>query len=273
MQYQDLRDVQRLIEQYHRIDVDRAQRMWPGFRDYWGPEEDFGMGFKQPQWVQDVHNAHQGRVFIFGTGPSLAQQLPLLVHMKEEETWTVNRMTRWKELPFVPTHHSITEPGPIDGWGSRIVPMYDFPKVMNRIAVHWFPVVAPGWLWCAKAVDDIQVRWEGAFGCGDYLPPLPSAWASPLTVSQLAAWMGFQEMFFLGIDTTQEGQAWDVTRGRTTYKRSILSILECADRLYHTFTKAGRKVYDCTPGGRINQEGIFPYVELGDVLNGRAAQA
>lgn len=266
MHYQDMKPVADLMKREYRIDRDRAMRLWPGFRDYWGPEEDFGMGFKQPEWVQKAHNTKSGRIFIFGTGPSLAKQLPLLKRWNGDETWTVNRMARWKELPFVPTHHSVTEPGPIENWGKRILQMYDFPLALNRIAVHWFPVTAPGWLWCAKAVDDIQVRWEGAFGCGDYLPPLPSAWASPLTVSQLAAWIGYQEIVFLGIDTTQEGQAWDITRGRTTYARSILTILECADRIYHTFTKAGRKVYDCTPGGRINQEGIFPYVRLEEVL-------
>ena len=78
--------------------------------------------------------------------------------------------------------------------------------------------------------------------------------------------MGYTEFYFLGVDTTQEGQAWDEKNGRTTYPRSILSILECFDRAKCQIEKAGRKIYDCTPGGRINQEGVLEYRALEDVL-------
>lgn len=248
------------------VDKDRAARLWPFD---WMPKakDDFDMGFSQPEWVQKAHNSRTGRVFMMGTGPSLSGQLALLRHLKDEHTWTVNRMARWKELPFTPLHHSIAEPGPVGGWGTFIHSQYDYPSATNRIAIHWYRVKAPGWLWCAKAHDDIQVRWQGFQGLGDYLPPLPTGWASPITSAQLAAWFGYTEFYFLGVDTTQEGQAWDVQRGRTTYKRSILTILECADRMRCEIERAGRKVYDCTPGGRLNEEGVLPYVPLQEVLH------
>jgi hypothetical protein len=258
-----------------KIDKDRAMRLWPWD---WAPKakDDFDMRVKQPDWVNDVHNVYKGedapsRMFMFGSGPSLVSQIDLLPQMEQEMTWTVNRIAKWKELPFIPKHHSIAEPGPVVGWGKRIHAQYDFPTVKNRIAIHWVEIPErTGWKWCAKAHDDIQIRWQGFQGLGDYLPPLPTGWASPITSSQLAAWMGFDEIYFLGMDTTQEGQAYDVQRGRTARKRSILSILECADRMKVQMEHAGRKVIDCTPGGLINKEGVWEYAELGDVLASRS---
>lgn len=245
---------------------DLGLRMWNGLDFQPAPEDNFDMGFGQPDWVLKVHNAYSGRCFIFGTGPSLVSQLPLLGHMKGEMTFTVNRMAKWKDLPFTPTHHCIAEPAPIGNGGRFVHPQYDHPQAINRIAINWSPVVAPGWLWVAKAHDDVQMRWHGFFGLGDTLPPVPTGWCSPLTVCQVAAWMGFQEFYFLGIDTTQEGQAWDQTNGRTQQPRAVVAILECADRAYHQIIKAGRKIYDCTPGGRINLEGVLPFMPLEDVL-------
>lgn len=233
----------------------------------WGMED-----IVWPAWIEEVHNIHQGeRVFIFGTGPSLVEQQPLLHHMKDEWTWTVNRMREWYKkgkLPFIPSHHLVTEPGPCSvGWGRFILPLYDFPEARNRIAINWWPVTAKGWLWCPKAPDDVQIRWVGFHGLDDTLPPLPTGWASPLTASQLACWMGYTEIFFLGIDTTQDGQAWDPVAGRTLYARNIRSICESFDRARMGIERAGRKVYDCTPGGRINQEGLLEYRDLREVLN------
>ena len=247
----------------------RAFRVFDGIKELQGTAETFWdlPGVKMPEWIEQAHNIALGkRTFIFGTGPSLAGQAELIKRMGDEECWTVNRMKRWGELPFIPMNHVIAEPGPTMGWGRLIRPEYDFPEAQNRIAINWWPVTAKGWLWCPKAPDDIQMRWEGFFGLGTTLPPIPTGWASPLTCSQLAAWMGYQEIYFLGVDTTQKGQAWDVEQGRTAKERNIRSILECFERAGREVKRAGRIMADCTPGGRVNQEGCLPYVELGELL-------
>jgi hypothetical protein len=231
------------------------------------PDDDWGMDVEWPEWIEKVHNVALGkRTFIFGTGPSLVSQLPLLHHMQNEDTWTVNRMHKFEDLPFTPTNHMVTEPGPIGGFGKSIFPNYDYPAATNRIAISWWPISAPGWLYCPKAPDDVQMRWEGFHGFDDRLPPLPTGWASPLTGCQLAAWMGYREFYFLGVDTTQVGQAWDVEQGRTARERNIRSILECFDRARTDIELHGAKIIDCTPGGLINQEGILEYVPLEEVL-------
>lgn len=268
---------------YQQIPADdRGMRLWSVMDDTRSIENGWNMTLRQPQWVLDAHNTRKGRIFILGSGPSLVTQVALLPRLRTEETWTVNRMSMWGELGFRPTHHSITEPGPILDWGTRLasgwdedfqkhdISPFDFPGATNRIAIHWFETHIPGWLWCAKAVDDVQIRWQGFQGLGETLPPLPTGWASPLTSCQLAAWLGFTEFYFLGCDTSQKGQAWDVQNGTTRQPRSIVSILECFDRAKCDIQKAGRKIYDCTPGGKLNQDGVLEYVALEDVLGSHA---
>jgi hypothetical protein len=235
------------------------------------PEDDFGIDIEWPPWLDEVHNTKSGRTFIFGSGPSLLSQVEWLHRMRHEETWTVNRIARWKDLPFTPTHHVVAEPGPIGAWGKMIYPQYDYPTATNRIAINWWPVTAPGWLWCPKAPDDIQMRWEGFQGLGDRLAPLITGWASPLTLCQLAAWMGYTEFYFLGIDLTQTGQAWDKESGRTMFPRNERSIMECFERARRDIERAGRTVIDCTPGGRVNESGVLEYREIAEVLSETAA--
>lgn len=242
-------------------------RVFNGLEFQGSGANNWGMDIKMPAWLEEAHNTRSGRIFMCGTGPSLIEQLPRLKELKNESTWTVNRAKMWKELPFTPTHHSIAEPGPIIAWGNIIHQNYDFPEAVNRIAVSWWSVQAPGWLWCPKAPDDIQMRWEGFFGLGATLPPLPSGWASPLTCAQLAAWLGYTEIYFLGIDTTQVGQAWDKEKGRTAEPRNIRSILECFERAGRDMKRAGRVMRDCTPGGLVNREGALEYLTLEEALH------
>ena len=260
----DLRHIAR--EEMEQRDQSMAVRLFGGFAGQGTPEDNWGMDIEFPKWISDVHNKKTGRCFLFGTGPSLVSQLPLLHHMKNEDTWTVNRMRYWGELPFRPDHHVIAEPGPVMSWDGSLNGHYDFPEAVNRIAINWWEVKAKGWLWCPKAPDDIQMRWEGFFDLGDHLPPLPTGWASPLTCAQIAAWLGYTEFYFLGIDTTQTGQAWDPIAGRTAQPRNIRSILECFERAGRDVKRSGRKMYDCTPGGLINAEGALEYIPLEDVL-------
>jgi hypothetical protein len=250
---------------------DREQFGWRAFSEFKvrsRPEENWGCeSYEQPEWINEAHNKHSGRCFLFGTGPSLVEQLPLLHKMEDEFTFTCNQMKKWKDLPFTPWTHCVTEPNPVMGFGKRgIASRYDYPTAQNKVCCIWFPIVDPTWVWVPKAPDDVQMRWHGFWGLKDYLPPIPTGWASPLTIAQFAAWLGFTEFYFVGIDTTQEGQAWDVTDGRTQNPRAIRSILESFDRGRMEIQRAGRKVYDCTPGGRVNREGILEFVELGDVL-------
>ena len=268
---------QKLIDLRHivssRDDFDKDEAGLRAF-DMWeqpeSPEEWFGLeGMEHEQWVHDVHNKFVGeRCFLIGSGPSLIDQLPLLDKLGDEYTFTCNRLRFWKEIPFKPFVHTVTEPGPLINYGEGIQAPYDFPEAQNKVICIWWKATVPGWLWLPKAPDDVQMRWQGPQGFDETLAPLTTGWASPLTISQLAAWMGFSEFYFLGCDTTQEGQAWDRENGTTKNKRSIRSTLECFDRFRMTAERNGREVYDCSTGGTVNREGILKYAPLEEVLGG-----
>ena len=247
---------------------DMGVRVFNGlFRYLSQPHEDWGMDIPWPEWIEQVHNTASGRCFMLGTGPSLTKEERLFPLLGREVTWTVNRMRKYYgTLGFAPTNHVIAEPGPVMGFGHRIGEVYDFPEAQNRIAIHWNVVATPGWLWCPKAPDDIQVRFQGIQGLGERLAPLPTAWASPFTSVQLALWMGYDEIYMLGLDTTNQGQAWDVEYGRTKQPRNIRSIMECVERVRRDIERAGRQIYDCSSGGRLNEEGILEYRKLEEVL-------
>lgn len=231
------------------------------------PEDNWGLETETPAWLLDVKNKYSGRCFLLGTGPSLAAQLPLLHKLQDERTFTCNRMQLWRDLPFTPFVHCVTEPQPFLQWGREIVPIYDYPTAQNRVGVMWWPVTVPGWLWCPKAPEEIQVKWQGFQGFQEEFRAIPTGWASPLTIAQLATWMGFRELAFLGIDTTNQGQAWDTQHGRVVYPRNYRSILECFDRARSDIQRHGGVVYDCTPGGNINKEGLLEYRDLAEVLH------
>ena len=251
-----------------KLDATMGFRAFSNFNIKDDPLTNWGMEMEMPEWLDDIHNAFEGkRCFLFGTGPSLIDQLPLLSNMNNEYTFTCNRIKLWKELPFTPWLHAVTEPGPFLAWGRAVARTHACPEAKNHVGCCWFPVNIPGWHWLPKAPDDIQARWQGVFGMGDHLPPIPTAWASPLTIAQLALWMGFSELYLLGVDTTQTGQAWDRSKGTTKFPRNIRSIVESADRLRSQVWLNGRKIYDCTPNGRFSQEGVMPYIDLAEVVH------
>ena len=230
-------------------------------------EDNWAMQYPTPPWIDDIHNKYSGTAFILGTGPSLVKQVHLLPQLIGKYTFTCNRMRLWGEVPFAPFVHCVTEPQPFLEWGLSIVPVYDHPKAQNRVGCIWTPIKVPGWLWCPKAPETIQIRWQGFMGFQEEFRALPTGWASPLTIAQLAVWMGFRTLVFMGVDTTNEGQAWDVEKARAVFPRNIRSILECFDRARMDIQANGAKVWDCTPGGRLSREGVLPYRDLAEVLN------
>ena len=65
----------------------------------WGgesPDDNWGLDYEVPPWVQDVHNKYSGRCFLMGTGPSLASQVHLMPKLSNEYLFTCNRMRLWK---------------------------------------------------------------------------------------------------------------------------------------------------------------------------------
>lgn len=225
---------------------------------------------KQPDGVVALHNRHKGqRAFLCGAGPSMRSQVSLLPQLESEIVFTCNRMARWEECPFVPDYHCITEPSALEHLGLHNCDRWEQTE---KFGFHWAPihkgrnVERDGWSWVAKAPDDLQIRNVGFHGLGDTLPPLPSGYVSPLTMAQLAAWMGVTEFIFLGIDTNDAGYVFNVDHRRDVHPLTIKGILESFARAREDIEAAGLKVYDCTPGGLVSAECALEYRPLEDVL-------
>lgn len=231
------------------------------------------------------HNIASGRIFILGNGPSLLEQLPLLERLRGEATFCCNSMGRWDALPFEPTYYGLSD---IDKheWLER----NRFPHWKNTLR---FNVRFKGWpdhedfLSVEKASDSVQVKNSGTVGFEDVLPPIPTARTTPLTLLQLAAWMGYREFYYLGIEQTR-GYAYEPDRlvsmrGHQAFPldknpKYQLAIQACAERMRADVEAFGGHLYDCTPGGLLNRTGqefrrrgvpwreVLPYQELSEVL-------
>lgn len=236
------------------------------------------------QDILDMHNTKSGRVFILGNGPSLLDQD--LTKLRDEATFCCNGFPTWKDRPFDPTYFGVT-----DIYAQHYLDDRVFPEVdMMRFHISWpgdhYPT-NDAFIWVEKAAESVHMDVEGFAGCGSGLPPIPTGRTSPLTNAQLAAWMGYREFYFLGIEQTR-GYAYDINavtghRGRLfpidsnpSYR---LAIKRCGRRMREDIEAAGGKVYDCSLGGILNitgmeihgaagipAEDILPYVDLREVL-------
>jgi len=231
--------------------------------------------------IQSLHNQYKGRVFIVGNGPSLLGQQGLLARLQSERTHTCNGMYLWKDLPFLPTFYGISSNkrhhmeavNELESWRPVVKLMLkkNYPSFGLRDDWVWVPANFGLWM-----ID------RGFHGFGDTLPVLPHGRATPLTQCQVMAWMGFTEFCFLGVDETSYGHVYG-TNGPLAERRKdgglgeplngkewLLNEQATFDsyvRARQDIEVAGSRIYDCTPNGRLNREGILPYAELADVLN------
>ena len=230
------------------------------------------LNLKQPEHVLVLKDIHKGeRMFIVGCGPSLKQQVDILDRLDGELTFTCNKMGAWEECPFVPTYHGITEPSHYEHLGRNEIPAWEAQGTV-KYAVHSAPIFNDkpiqdgGWMWVAKAPDDIQVRQRGFWGLEDFLPPLPTGYTSPLTLAQLGAWMGCRDFVFIGMDLTDEGYVFDAHNRDDVHPRTMTGIKESFVRARHDIEEVGGSIVDTTPMGLMGYTGILEYVELESLL-------
>jgi len=204
--------------------------------------------------------------------------------MKDHATFVCNSVPKWEDLPFTPTYYGIT-----DVYDQRLLDRLTFPEFngMKRFHVTWPWEEArnDAFTYVEKAEEGVQMWNVGFEGFGEELPPLPTGRTTPLTNAQLAAWMGYREFYFLGIEQTLKGYAHapettNNMRGlpRNTNPRYQMAVQRSFERAKADIEAAGGKIFDCTPGGLLNETGegnqwrgirrytILEYVPLEEVL-------
>lgn len=235
--------------------------------------------------LNDYHNASSGRCFMVGNGPSLLEQLHLLPLLKDETTFCCNSIGEWDELPFEPTYYGVTDLSDYKWLERNRFPHWKKTLRFNVQFVDW--PEHPDFQTVQKAPDNVQVDPYGTVGMDETLPPIPTARTTPLTLGQLALWMGHRELFYIGIEQTR-GYAYDVDATMSMTGRHAFpldknpkyqtAIQRNAAQMRKDIEAHGGRIVDCTPGGLLNVTGkdiprrnvpwrdVLPYESLESVL-------
>ena len=219
----------------------------------------------QPEEILALHNTKQGeRLFLVGNGASLLDDADLLEGLQGEDTWTCNGFMHWEERPFEPTYFALSEERHINRHG--IPPYLGHPEFKaQRYAIHWYKIRKKPFQWISKA-PEVTVMEAGMAGLDDELPPLPTPFCTQFYGIQLGAWMGYEEFYLLGNEFNKNGYAWDPTLQRNFEERNGVRVEKSSAIIKIMLERAGRKIIDCTPGGRLNEKGILPFRPLSEVL-------
>lgn len=208
-----------------------------------------------------------GRCFIMGNGPSL---LDLTAEEKaalsKETTFVGSRWHRWKE-GWTGSFYTLHEPQEIQGEQPERVAQRLHAKA--SIAKLWvgFQPNPPDWMYVPPpphlAHNILHHGFRGLWGCEvNHDSHMHHSKELPLASMQLAMWMGFTEIYLLGVDGTDSGHMYDAGDRRPMSMTGIL------DPWYKLAAAQVPGLKDCTPGGRYNENGVIEYVPLAEALNG-----
>lgn len=229
---------------------------------------------------RDIHRGESA--FILGNGPSLLGQADLLKRLDGRVTFVCNQAYLWADMPFRPTYYAINS----NKRHRDLLPAHqyqdwrDVPKFLFKKAYPSY-ALPTGWLH-VPADFGRPMREHGFRGLSPELGMLSVARAMPLTIAQLAAWMGCDAIHFVGNDQTRTGHVYALTgplaerrkdgglgdplTDREWVENEAATAADFA-RAVADIQSVGRVVFDCTPGGRMVREGIVPYRTLEDALD------
>lgn len=228
----------------------------------------------QTQIVLDLHNTESGRLFVMGTGPSLHLQADLMPELADKQTWGINRIHWWEGVPFETTYLTITESVHCS---RHYIGEFLLPRTSDkRFAIcNWryqHTVEKRRFVWVSKRPNH-TVDGDGFEGLGTDLPGLPQGYHTLLTSLQLAAWMGFDEFYLLGNELTMDGYVFNGSARRDGFGEYYDKCLPAYARARADLEAAGKKIVDCTPGGRLSLEGVLDFQPLQEVLNASTCTA
>lgn len=216
---------------------------------------------QQGQALQDLHGKYSGRVFILGNGPSLLKQN--LSSLDKENTWMCNNWIAWDkhEELFGPTHYTVSYQVFME-WVDTFA---GTPPVWKERFLHY--IIDPMDLievsgWVHVQVDNL----DSSPALTEPLLTLQHGGSTPHINAQLAAWMGYTEIYMLGCEQT-DGYVYDPEANRQANKSAGFYIRQkqqlfedLAGQLYNQ----GVNLRDCTPDGALNE--VLGYVPLEEVL-------
>jgi len=234
-----------------------------------------------------LHNKFKGkRIFVIGNGPSL-NKLPLYL-LKNEYTMCFNRFSLMEErLNWMPNFYAVTDDLVIkdmaDSLNNEVIPKVDYA---------FFPDLHPSNVNVKKHIHNKHnVLWLHV-DKPDFSDHLPNCGINKTVVNagiQIAAWMGFSEIYLLGVDMTfadqnvkkSNSRNWEAKgddpnhfdpryfgKGRKYHNPGVAEMMEKFEKCKEFFDSRGVKIYNAGYGGKLE---VFPRVKF-EVLPGKSEQ-
>ena len=212
--------------------------------------------------LQDYKGLYSGRVFLLGSGPSLALLTKEERYLLSKEfTFAGARFFKWGGL--TPSFYMLAEQGQAEEWrqrgfGDASAEIAKFWVTWQPAPDGWVPVPAPPSL----SFHHYTLPETGLSPFEGECKHMHMAHDVPLAMLQVARYMGFSQYYLLGVDQTDVGYAWDAQeRRKAGHRYGTMAPLYRKAR-----DQVGGNLYDCTPGGRLNETNILAYVDLDTLL-------
>ncbi|MDD6192828.1 MAG: DUF115 domain-containing protein [Lachnospiraceae bacterium] len=219
-------------------------------------------------------NKYQGkRCFIVATGPSIKMEDLELLHRKKEYCFGMNKIfylldkVNWK-----PNFYFVSDPKIMSDYAEEIE---------HCMAGAKFAIDLENSFWKRQHSDDI-IKYHGVYGgtgedifCEDLEKGVSANYTVTYVCMQFAIYMGFKEIYLIGVDHNYNGQINDGQNhvyGNMDHKAKTISYrstyMENAEKSYRSAKKYaeahGIKIYNATRGGKLE---IFERVEFDSLFD------
>lgn len=196
------------------------------------------------------------RLFILGNGPSLLTQAGSLSHL-DGDTFACNRFIHWNGH-ISPTYYACSANAVLKGVEPDNPPFQRERFMVSRRRDQlegwdrWTPVYKKEWHdFLMPGASDLAVR---------------GVVTMPGIMAQLAVWMGYDDLYFLGIEQRGSGHVFDPEgkQEMTYFIPDEEALFKNWRALKDVYTARGIHLTDCTPNGRLNE--MLGYQPLEEVL-------
>ena len=202
------------------------------------------------------------KCFIVGTGPSL-KETEGLYQLASEDTFGVNRLILWEDLPFIPTYYAGNLTEVLSGYTPSE------PECKKQRFIFYNPqddltTMPKGWVPVAKRMR-YSLYDDEIVGLGDTLPPIPGGGTISMTVAQWALWMGYRQVYLVGVEQSEDKAPTIKAHSQGSLATNFIR-WQAWEWLKEYCDDNGAEVHDCTPQGQLSMRKILPYLDLSEVL-------
>ncbi len=234
------------------------------------------------RWSKLKNEFKGERIFIIGNGPSL-NQMPLYL-LENEYTIGFNRFSlMFERLNWLPDFYMVVD-------DLVIKDMYDEinSEILPKVQYAFFPDIHPSNVEFVKYIEDREnVYWLNT-DKPEFREDLPNCGINKTVVNaaiQVSAYLGFTEIFLIGVDMTFETQKvkklnsrnWIASEsdpnhfdpryfgeGRKYHNPTVHEMLEKFQLAKEFFTKRGINIYNAGIGGNLE---VFPRVDFNTIFD------